>query len=169
MEKSAWLGGSYVESEVVTSVIMRTAILHLLYERGRIVIIGNLLEYVLNILLVWICWYEIQTCKGVGHKNQLLHRDLWRSNVLKFRHNLHRDFSFVRLPTQVMTSPGRAVAEAVRCWLSTAAARVRVPAACGVYGREKTALGQVFSEYFCFPCQSFDQFLHHHNHPGLAQ
>jgi hypothetical protein len=31
------------------------------------------------------------------------------------------------------------------------------------------ALGQVFSEYFGFPCQSFHQFLHHHNHPGLAQ
>jgi hypothetical protein len=34
---------------------------------------------------------------------------------------------------------------------------------------EKAALGQVFSEYFGFPCQSFHQFLHHHNHPGLAQ
>jgi hypothetical protein len=32
----------------------------------------------------------------------------------------------------------------------------------------KAALGQVFSEYFGFPCQSF-QFIHHHNHPGLAQ
>jgi hypothetical protein len=34
---------------------------------------------------------------------------------------------------------------------------------------DKAALGQVFSEYFRFPCQSFHQFLHHHNHPGLAQ
>jgi hypothetical protein len=34
---------------------------------------------------------------------------------------------------------------------------------------DKVALGQVFSEYFGFPCQSFHQFLHHHNHPGLAQ
>jgi hypothetical protein len=35
---------------------------------------------------------------------------------------------------------------------------------------EKVALGQVFSECFGFPCQSsFHQFLHHHNHPGLAQ
>jgi hypothetical protein len=35
---------------------------------------------------------------------------------------------------------------------------------------DKAALGQVFSEYFCFPCQSsFHQFIHHHNHPGLAQ
>jgi hypothetical protein len=34
----------------------------------------------------------------------------------------------------------------------------------------KAALGQVFSEYFDFPCQSsFHQFLHHHNHPGLVQ
>jgi hypothetical protein len=34
---------------------------------------------------------------------------------------------------------------------------------------DKAAQGQVFSEYFGFPCQSFHQFLHHHNHPGLAQ
>jgi hypothetical protein len=33
----------------------------------------------------------------------------------------------------------------------------------------RVALGQVFSEYFGFPCQSpFHQFLHHHNHLGLA-
>jgi hypothetical protein len=32
---------------------------------------------------------------------------------------------------------------------------------------DKAALGPVFSEYFGFPCQSFHQFLHHHNHPGL--
>jgi hypothetical protein len=35
---------------------------------------------------------------------------------------------------------------------------------------DKVELRQVFSEYFGFPCQSsFHQFLHHHNHPGLAQ
>jgi hypothetical protein len=35
---------------------------------------------------------------------------------------------------------------------------------------DKAALEQVFSECFSFPCQSsFHQFLHHHNHPGLAQ
>jgi hypothetical protein len=35
---------------------------------------------------------------------------------------------------------------------------------------DKVALGQVFSEYFGFPCQSsFYQFFHHHNHQGLAQ
>jgi hypothetical protein len=33
---------------------------------------------------------------------------------------------------------------------------------------DKVALGQVFSEYFGFPYQSFHQNLHHHNHPGLA-
>jgi hypothetical protein len=33
---------------------------------------------------------------------------------------------------------------------------------------DKVALGQVFSEYFGFPCQSsFHQILHH-NHPGQA-
>jgi hypothetical protein len=34
----------------------------------------------------------------------------------------------------------------------------------------KVALGQVFSEYFGFPCQSsFHLILHHHNHPGQVQ
>jgi hypothetical protein len=37
---------------------------------------------------------------------------------------------------------------------------------------DKVALGQVFSEYFDFPCRSlFHQFLHnhHHYHLGLVQ
>jgi hypothetical protein len=34
---------------------------------------------------------------------------------------------------------------------------------------DKVALGQVFSEYFGFPCQPFHQFFHHHNHQELAQ
>jgi hypothetical protein len=35
---------------------------------------------------------------------------------------------------------------------------------------DTAALGQVFSEYFGFPCQSsFHQFLHHHNRPGLEK
>jgi hypothetical protein len=34
---------------------------------------------------------------------------------------------------------------------------------------DKAALGQVFSEYFGFPCQSFHRFLHYHNLPGLTQ
>jgi hypothetical protein len=33
---------------------------------------------------------------------------------------------------------------------------------------DKAALGQVFAEYFSFPCQSFHRFLHYHNHPGLT-
>jgi hypothetical protein len=62
---------------------------------------------------------------------------------------------------------GRAVAQAVRRWFSTAAARVRFRAHVE-FVVDKVALGQVFSEYFYFPCQSFHQFLHH-NQPGLAQ
>jgi hypothetical protein len=34
---------------------------------------------------------------------------------------------------------------------------------------DKVALGQVFSEYFGFPCHSFHQILHPHNHPGQVQ
>jgi hypothetical protein len=31
---------------------------------------------------------------------------------------------------------------------------------------DKAALGQVFSEYFGFPCQSFHRLLHTHHHPS---
>jgi hypothetical protein len=34
---------------------------------------------------------------------------------------------------------------------------------------DKAALGQVFPDYFGFPCQPLHQFLHHHNHQGLAK
>jgi hypothetical protein len=34
---------------------------------------------------------------------------------------------------------------------------------------DKAALGQVFSEYFDFPCQAFHRFLHYHNHQRLTQ
>jgi hypothetical protein len=50
---------------------------------------------------------------------------------------------------------GRAIAQAVSRWLPTVAARVV----------DKMALGQVFSEYLGFPCQSsFHQYLHNHHH-----
>jgi hypothetical protein len=65
---------------------------------------------------------------------------------------------------------GRAVAEAVSRWLPTAAVRVRVRAEHVGFVVDKAELRLVFSEYVGFPCQSsFHQFLHHHNHPGLAQ
>jgi hypothetical protein len=44
----------------------------------------------------------------------------------------------------------------------TAAARVRVLEAREVCGGQ-SGIGQVFSEYFGFPCQSFHQFLYHNN------
>jgi hypothetical protein len=34
---------------------------------------------------------------------------------------------------------------------------------------DEAVLGQVFPQYFSFSCQSFHQFRHHHNDPGLAQ
>jgi hypothetical protein len=63
---------------------------------------------------------------------------------------------------------GRAVAQAFSRWLSTAAARVRARAACGVCGGQ-SGTGAGFLRVLRFPYQSFHQFLHHHNHPGLAQ
>jgi hypothetical protein len=65
---------------------------------------------------------------------------------------------------------GRAIAQAVSRWLPTAAAWVRVRIWQVGFVVDKVALGQVFSEYFGFPCQSlFHQICHHHNHPGQVQ
>jgi hypothetical protein len=60
---------------------------------------------------------------------------------------------------------GRAIAQAVSRWLPTAVVRVRARAGHVGFVVDKVALGQVFSEYFGFPCQSsFHQFLHNHHH-----
>jgi hypothetical protein len=65
---------------------------------------------------------------------------------------------------------GRAIAQAVSRWLLTAAARVRARVWQVGFVVDKVALGQVFSEYLSFPCQSsFHQILHHDNHPGQVQ
>jgi hypothetical protein len=68
------------------------------------------------------------------------------------------------------TYVGRAIAQPVNRWLPNAAAWIRVRAEHLGFVVDKVILGEVFSEYFGFPWQlSFHQFLHHHNHPGLAQ
>jgi hypothetical protein len=65
---------------------------------------------------------------------------------------------------------GRAIAQAVSRWFPTSAARVRAWVWQVWFVVDKVELGQVFSEYFGFPCQSsFHQILHHHNHPGQVQ
>jgi hypothetical protein len=65
---------------------------------------------------------------------------------------------------------GRAMAQAVSRWLPTAAARIRPRSGHVGFVVDKVALGQVFSEYFGFPCQSsLHQILHPHNHPGQVQ
>jgi hypothetical protein len=63
---------------------------------------------------------------------------------------------------------GRATAKAVSRWLLTAVARVRARVWEVGFVVHKVTSGQVFSEYFGFPCKncSFYQLLDHHNHPG---
>jgi hypothetical protein len=48
----------------------------------------------------------------------------------------------------------RAIAQAVSRWISTAGARARARVWQVGFVVDKVALGQVFSEYFGFPCQS---------------
>jgi hypothetical protein len=52
-----------------------------------------------------------------------------------------------------MSSQGRTTAEAVSRWLPTTAAQVRAQVWHVGFVVEKMAPGQVFSEYFGFPCQ----------------
>jgi hypothetical protein len=65
----------------------------------------------------------------------------------------------------------RAIDQAVIWWCLTAKARVRARSGHRGFVMDKVALGQVFSEYFGFPCQSsFHQILKtHNNHPGQVQ
>jgi hypothetical protein len=62
---------------------------------------------------------------------------------------------------------GPAIAQAVSRWLPTAAVRGSKPdlVMCDLWW-DKVALGQVFSEYFGFPCnrRSLHQLLHNHPH-----
>jgi hypothetical protein len=63
---------------------------------------------------------------------------------------------------------GRAIAQAASRWLPTAAVQgSRLGMVMWNFVVDKVELGQVFSEYFSFPCQSsFHQLLH--NHPHLS-
>jgi hypothetical protein len=66
-----------------------------------------------------------------------------------------------RLKSRLFLS--RAIAQAVSHWLPTAAVRVRSHLKSYGICVEKVALGQVFSEYFIFPCQfSFHRVFHNH-------
>jgi hypothetical protein len=53
----------------------------------------------------------------------------------------------------IFSFKGRAIAEAVSRWLPTAAARVHARVWQVGFVADKMAPGQVFSEYFGFPCQ----------------
>jgi hypothetical protein len=65
---------------------------------------------------------------------------------------------------------GRAIVQAFGRRLTTAAPRVRAWSGHVGFVVDKVALGQVFYEYFGFPCQSsIHQILHPHNHPGQVQ
>jgi hypothetical protein len=67
---------------------------------------------------------------------------------------------------QVMAYLGRAVAQAVSHCLPTLAALVLAGSGHVGFVVDKVALGQVFSEYFGFPCQALCRLLHTHHHPS---
>jgi hypothetical protein len=69
-------------------------------------------------------------------------------------------------------STGRAIAQTVSRWLPTAAVRGSKPDL-GMWDLwwDKVALGQVFSEFFGFPCnrRSLQQLLHNHSHVSSGE
>jgi hypothetical protein len=78
--------------------------------------------------------------------------------------------SYSGYTSRLSPSKGRAIAQVVSDWLPTATARFKPGSGQVGFVVDKLALGQVFSEYFGFPCQSsFHQILHDHNHPGQVQ
>jgi hypothetical protein len=65
---------------------------------------------------------------------------------------------------------GRAIAQAVSRWLPSRQPGIAPGSGQVGFVEDKVALGQVFPEYFGFPCQSsIHQFLHPHNHPGQVR
>jgi hypothetical protein len=73
------------------------------------------------------------------------------------------------LQTCFYSNGGRAIAQAVSRWIPTAAARVRARVWSMGFVVDKVALGQVFSQYFGFPCHSsLHQILYPHNHLGAC-
>jgi hypothetical protein len=59
----------------------------------------------------------------------------------------------LEFPSEFKSQQGRAIAETVSRWLPTAAARVRARVGQVGFVVDKVKSGQVFSEYFGFPCQ----------------
>jgi hypothetical protein len=85
--------------------------------------------------------------------------------VISVSHSEYGGSMFLRNTLNNLVWEGRAIAQAVSRRLPTAEARVRARGrSCG-FVVDKVALGQVFSEYFGFPCQfSFHRLLHIHHH-----
>jgi hypothetical protein len=76
------------------------------------------------------------------------------------------------LKVLVSEASGRAIAQAVSCWLPTAAVRGSKPdLVMWNLWWDKVTLGQVFSEYFSFPCnrRSLHQLLHNHPHVSSGE
>jgi hypothetical protein len=72
------------------------------------------------------------------------------SSLSLHRRTVRENWSWNKVQIQ-----GRAVAEAVRRWLSTFAGPSFAPWQHMELVVDKGAMEQIFSEYFCFPCQSF--------------
>jgi hypothetical protein len=90
------------------------------------------------------------------------------TGVGTFFRNVGKHYQIAQCHIPVTSIVGSAIAQAVSRWLPTADARVRAQVWQVGFVVDEVALGQVFSEYFGFPCQSlFHQILHHHhNQPG---
>jgi hypothetical protein len=87
------------------------------------------------------------------------------------RRCLHTDLGFWNTISYIKQC-ARAIAQAVSRWLPTTAVRGSKPdLGMGDLWWDKVVLGQVFSEYFGFPCnhRSLHQLLHNHPHVSSGE
>jgi hypothetical protein len=67
---------------------------------------------------------------------------------------------------QLTLHSGRAVAQAISRFFPQLQPGFKLRSSHVGFVVNKVALGQVFSEYFGFPCQAFHRLLHTHHHPS---
>jgi hypothetical protein len=117
-----------------------------------------------------VCDVGLNTCGGYAAQCQQIRKTSNRESLLFFSvlpPEVQRPKHVFMHPFLLTIRPCRS--SAVRRWLPTAAARVRVRAACGICGGQSgTGAGFLRVLRFSLPIVP-PIFVHYHNHPGLTQ
>jgi hypothetical protein len=114
----------------------------------------------------------------IYRENFILHTSQTADSTAGFRFPVEVSFTITKginitfRESNIDRSEGRAVAQAVSRWLPNAAVRGSKPdVVMSDLWWDKVALGQVFSEFFGFPCnrRSLHQLLHNHPHVSSGE